>query len=108
MEKLDISLFKEYIWVVKPQEHREKMQRNAVKTLVISQEHLLFPTLGTLLNDLLTLSVNLLVVDIPRSLALLALGLLRLHAHGSGTTGANLLLSIFPRRGAVINFVSED
>ena len=84
------------------------MQRNAVKTLVIPKEHLLFPALGTLLDDLLTLGVNLLVVDIPGSLALLALGLLRLHAYGGGTTSANLLLGVFPGRGTVINFVSGD
>lgn len=84
------------------------MQRNAVKTLVIPKEHLLFPALSTLLDDLLTLGVNLLVVDIPGSLALLTLRLLCLHTNGGGATSANLLLGILPGRGTVINFVSGD
>lgn len=66
---------------------------------------LFFPTLSTLLNDLLPLGVNLFVVDVPRRVALLPLGL-RLHADCRGTTTADLLLGVFPRRGAVVNFVS--
>lgn len=76
---------------------------------MFTKEHFLFfPTLSTLLDHLLTLGVNLLVVDVPRGLALLALRLFGLDTDGGSTAGANLLLCFLPRRRAMINCVSED
>lgn len=71
--------------------------------------HLFFAAFSALLDDLLSLGVNLLVVNLPcRLAALLALRRFGLHAHSRGTSAANLLLGIVPSRGSVVNFVSED
>lgn len=42
MENWNTTLFKEYIWVAKPHEHRKKMQSNAIETLVISLKQFTF------------------------------------------------------------------
>ena len=61
-----------------------------------------------LLDNLLPLRLYLLVVDLARSFALLALsGFRGLDADGRGTAAANLLLGFFPGGTAVVNFVSE-
>lgn len=69
---------------------------------------LLLP-LRPLLDNLLSLGVDLRVVELARGLALLALTLLgRLDADGGGASTADLLLGFFPAGVAVIDRVSGD
>lgn len=64
------------------------------------------PALSSLFDNLLSLGVNLLVVNVARSLALLPFRGLRLHTDRRSAAAADLLLSIFPRSIAVIDRVS--
>lgn len=81
------------------------MHRNAARSQ--HTQPLFFPALGTLLDNLLPLGVDLLIVDFTCGLAaLLALRRLGLHADGRRSAAADLLLGILPGRSPVINFVS--
>jgi len=71
------------------------------------RKQLFFAALGALLDHLLPLGVDLLVKDLTRSLTLLALRRLRLHADRVCSTAADLLLSLLPGCGTVVNCVSE-
>lgn len=66
-----------------------------------------FSSLSPLLDDLLPLRINLLVIDLPRGLALLPLrGFRRLHANSRRPSATDLLFSFFPANTAIIDFVS--
>lgn len=68
---------------------------------------LLLASLRPLLDDLLSLGVDLLVVDLAGGFALLALGLLGgLNADGGGAAGADLLLGLVPGGATVVDLVS--
>lgn len=70
---------------------------------------LLLLPLRPLLNDLLSLGIDLLVIDLTSRLALLALGLLAsFDADGGSTAAADLLLGFFPCRATVVDLVSGD
>ncbi len=70
--------------------------------------HLFFAAFSALLDHPLSLRVDLLVEDVPRSIALLALRGLGLDANRRSTSATDLLFGIIPGRSAVVNFVSGD